>query len=271
HQWCRANPLWQARPLPPAQMQAMRTHAHTLVQPQGFTGEVAPVRTEGAVGRWRARSRPGTRDSCLQTSLPLYSALEDSPLQTERSKAIYFEVTLIGAGQAARFGRRAPSSLEEADAGVALGFFAPPYPGWRLPGWQRGSLGVHGDDGRRYINDPFGGLDFTEPFRFGETLGIGMVWKPQTSDAPPTYNEASGRTQSSPLAVEVVFTRDGCKAGSWNLHEELDAERSEGGTKGLDGECDVFAAVGVFGQVEVEVCFSPRQWKYAPPADRGGW
>jgi len=39
-----------------------------------------------------------------------------------------------------------------------------------MPGWQRGSLAVHGDDGRKYINDSWGGKDFTSSFKEGETL-----------------------------------------------------------------------------------------------------
>lgn len=58
--------------------------------------------------------------------------------------------------------------------GVALGYCAKPYPTWRLPGWERASLGVHGDDGRRFVNDTWGGKDFTAKFVEGETVGIGI-------------------------------------------------------------------------------------------------
>lgn len=260
--WGKQNPLWRARSLPPVQMKAIHDSAHTLITPQGFTGQVFPQRNKNP-GTWQAKSRPNTRDSCLQTSLPLYSALEDSPLQTERSKTIYFELHVVGFGSSRR-----QRTLEEADAGIAIGFFAPPYPGWRLPGWQRGSLAVHGDDGRRYVNDTFGGVDFTSPFKVGDTLGIGMTWKPTVSDAPPTYG--SGQ-RSQPLAVDVFFTRNGRRDGEWGLHEEMDAERSEGGTVGLDGDFDVFGAVGIFGAVEVEVRFNPKDWMFRLPADRGGF
>ena len=33
---------------------------------------------------------------------------------------------------------RGGSSLREADAGIAIGFVAPPYPTLHLPGWERG-------------------------------------------------------------------------------------------------------------------------------------
>ncbi|KAF2100559.1 hypothetical protein NA57DRAFT_65047 [Rhizodiscina lignyota] len=264
YKWGLQNPLWKARPLPQAQLRAIHDHAHTLVKPQGFTGDVLPQSNRNP-GTWHAKSRSGTRDSCLQTSLPLYSALNDSPLETERPKTIYFELHVLGVGDSHNFMRaRRQQTLEEADAGIAIGFFAPPYPGWRLPGWQRGSLAVHGDDGRRYVNDTFGGVDFTNAFKVGETVGIGMTWKAQMSDAPPTY----GGGQRSPLAVDIFFTRNGHRDGGWNLHEEMDAERSEGGTMGLDGDYDIFGAVGIFGAVEVEVRFNPADWMFKVPPDK---
>lgn len=69
------------------------------------------------------------------------------------------------------------------ESGIAIGYCAKPYPGWRLPGWERASLGVHGDDGRRFVNDTWGGKDFTTGFAPGETVGIGMVLKVPSGDA----------------------------------------------------------------------------------------
>lgn len=45
--------------------------------------------------------------------------------------------------------------------------------------------------------------------------------------------------------------------GEWNVDEEKDAEmeRRYGGVEGLRGEADLYAAVGTFGIVEVEVRF----------------
>jgi len=150
---------------------------------------------------------------------------------------------------------------EEADAGVAIGFVAPPYPSWRLPGWQRGSLGVHGDDGRRYVNNTFGGADFTNMFKSGQTVGIGMTWKLPRASQAGIDGQAPGYQPR--LDCEVFFTRNGQKDGSWDLHEELD-ERAEGGVNGLEGECDVFAAVGGFGAAEYEINFNPQHWLYRP-------
>lgn len=117
-------------------------------------------------GQWKAKSNASCGDCILLSTLPLYFAAEDSPLKTERSKTIYFEIRVNEMG-----GHRGGQ-----EAGVALGFCAKPYPSWRLPGWQRASFGVHGDDGRRYVNDPDGGIDFTRPFRPGDTVGIGITF-----------------------------------------------------------------------------------------------
>jgi hypothetical protein len=185
------------------------------------------------------------------TNLPMYSVFWDSPLTTQRPKTIYFELKVTGVG-------RGGSTLSEADAGIAIGFAAPPYPTFRLPGWERASLAVHGDDGRKYVNDPWGGVDFTNAFAPGETVGIGMTYSVPKN--PPSYEATQ---QGQMLDVEVFFTRDGKKTGSWNGNEELDV-RSEGGNTGLRGECDLFPAIGVFGGVDFDVFFHPSQWMYRP-------
>jgi hypothetical protein len=254
-----------------------------------------PVQGQGHVGHWRVSTRGGCRDSCILSTLPVYAALHDSPLRTERGKTVYFEIRIAGIGGNGSGGgggvgagssssssssssggsrffhhhhgsaskkKKEYKTLEEAEAGVAIGYLARPYPTWRLPGWQRGSLGVHGDDGRKYVNDTFGGVDFTEPFKLGETVGIGITFTPPAQ--PPTYEDVSHAGQSQQLMdIDVFFTREGERAGRWDGNAELD-DRSEGGTIGLKGECDLFAAIGVFGGVDVEVFFNRSDWKYQP-------
>jgi opacity protein-like surface antigen len=155
------------------------------------------------------------------------------------------------------------TSFSEADAGIAIGFVAPPYPTFRLPGWQRGSLAVHGDDGRKYVNDTYGGVDFTSAFKPGEVVGIGMKFSLPRN--PPSYDQSSSTQQRGVgmLDIAVFFTRNGVRDGGWDGNEELD-ERCEGGAVGLKGECDLYAAVGVFGSVDFEVFFSPEDWLYNP-------
>ena len=171
----------------------------------------------------------------------MYFAAEDSPLMTERFKTIYFEVRVLTMG-----GNRAREA-----AGIAVGFCAKPYPSWRLPGWQRASLGIHGDDGRRFVNDPDGGVDFTRPFKPGETVGIGMTF------AVPQNVENHGKAHA-----EVFFTRDGKRDEGWQVNEERDRESDS--VLGLEGELDLYAAIGMFGLVEFEVQLASEGWLYQP-------
>jgi hypothetical protein len=228
-----------------------------IVTPQNFIGEARQDNT----GAWLCTTRSATKDSFLQTELPIYSAPADAPLVTEQNKTIYFEVKITRFGEPVQKQSRNPFARhrheEPVDAGLAIGFFAPPYPPFRLPGWQRGSLGVHSDDGRRYVNDTHGGMDLVSPFLAGQTIGLGMTFKlPQN---PPAYGE-----QGVKLDVEVFFTRDGKKEASWNLHEERDEQDDPHGVEGLEGMHDLFPAVGVFGAVAWDVRFREREWLYRP-------
>jgi len=117
---------------------------------------------------------------------------------------------------------------------------------------------VHGDDGRKYVNDTWGGVDFTTAFTSGETVGIGMTFAVPKN--PPSYDQTQ---QGRILDIDVFFTRNGKKEGGWDGNEELDA-RSEGGNVGLRGELDLFPAIGVFGGVDLHVLFHPSQWMYVP-------
>ncbi|CAI6339762.1 unnamed protein product [Periconia digitata] len=246
--WQQANPLW-----PPA---SLSSEAYSIIQNSHFTLLKAPTYTGDVIaqtqaGHWKCRTHVKCNDSSLLTNLPMYCVYNDSPLTTHRPKTIYFELKVQSVG-------RGGFSLSEAEAGIAIGFIAPPYPTFRLPGWQRGSLGIHGDDGRKYINDTFGGTDFTTTFLSGDVVGIGMTFAPPKN--PPSYEQSQ---QGKILDIDVFFTRNGVREGGWDGNEELD-ERSVGGTMGLRGECDLFPAVGVFGGVDFEVFFHPSQWLYNP-------
>ncbi|ORY15683.1 hypothetical protein BCR34DRAFT_558322 [Clohesyomyces aquaticus] len=246
--WTEANPLWQPQNLTPAQHAAIQNGQLALLKAPTYTGDLLPQRHPG---HWKCRTHALCKDASILANLPIYSVFWDSPLRTQRPKTIYFELKVTGIGRGIR-------TLEEAEAGIAIGFVAPPYPTFRLPGWQRGSLGVHGDDGRKYVNDTWGGADFTTAFKPNDVVGIGMTFSPPKH--PPSYEQSQ---QGQPLDIEVFFTRNGVKNGGWDGNEELD-QKCEGGSTGLRGECDLFPAIGVFGGVDFEVFFSPENWLYNP-------
>ena len=196
-------------------------------------------------GHWKGSTASGSKDSCLLSSSPLYFAAADALIGT--TKTIYYELKVRSLGR----GRGTDESS------IALGYCAMPYPTWRMPGWERGSLAVHGDDGRRYVNDTWGGKDFTLPFRIGDTIGLGMAFSTATN--PPDYETS----QQGHMNVEVFLTRNGEKGESWNLHEELDAD-NDLGVEGLDGRFDLYAAVGTFGGTEFDISFNRQYWLWRP-------
>lgn len=197
-----------------------------------FRGKVELKATGG--GRfgeiWHVESTRRCPDANLMSGLPMYFAAAARDDATE-TQTIYYEVRIV-------------RMRAGADAAIAVGYAAKPYPGWRLPGWHRGSVGVHGDDGRRFVNDSFGGVDFVEGWREGGTVGIGM------------------RVGGQGCRGEVFFTRNGEVEGRWWVDEERDAERQDGGVEGLRGEGDLYLCVGCFGQVEFEVVLERGAWLY---------
>lgn len=258
-EFTRANPLWPPQPLHPSTLSTIHDGKIALLKPPTYTGDLTPLRSPG---HWKARTHSSCKDSCLLSNLPIYSALHTSPLITRTPVTIYFEVKCLS------LSRGSFTTSGEVEAGLALGFAAPPYPTFRLPGWERASLAVHSDDGRRYVNDTYGGMDFTTPFQKGDVVGIGMTLSLPRD--PPEYNSSTNPTtggdrDGNKLDIEVFFTRNGVVEGKWDGNEELDAERSEGGNEGLRGERDLFAAVGVFGGVDFEVMLGREGWVYNLP------
>ena len=235
--WCRQYPLYAPRSLHPSDLISIQDGRIQLVKPPSYTGDLY---TLGSPGTWRARTWSGCHDACLLSDLPLYAASHHSPLLTERSKTIYYEIRIIGLG---RNGDAGESSL-------AIGFCAQPYPTWRLPGWERASLAVHSDDGRRYVNDDKGGKDFTSPFQAGERIGLGMTFYPPSGPIDPSAPN---------MKVDIFFTRNGKRAGGWDLHEPLDMDEQPA-AEGLDGSLDIYPATGVFGGVDFEVVLNRSEW-----------
>lgn len=239
HHWCAVNPIIPPHQPSSEQYKAVADGDIRIIKPREFTGELLMPR----MGMWKGSSRAGAKDSALITSAPLYFACADFPRQQAQKRIIYFEVEIVSLGKGG----------PHEDSSIAIGYCAMPYPTWRLPGWERGSLAIHSDDGCRYVNDTWGGKDFTSPIKAGDTVGLGM------SFCAPDNSTSDGQD----LNVDVFFTRNGQKEGGWNLHEELDAETDQG-VDGLDGLFDLYGVVGVFGGAEFTVNFKRDTWLWIP-------
>lgn len=237
-EWCRANPLYAPRRLSPGEMDSIGRGYVSLLKAPSLNATITSKRG----GTHLVQCRSACNDSILLTNLPLYTPRMQP--QPHQARTVYFEIRVI------KMGGFESAHSQEADAGIAVGFVAAPYPAWRLPGWERASIGVHGDDGRRYVNDNTGGKDFTTSFNNGEVIGIGMKFK-------------TARHRPGGLDIEVLLTRDGEMAGSWELFEERDADE-EGDVFGLGGTHDILGAVGFFGRVEFEARFHRDEWLYRP-------
>jgi hypothetical protein len=221
--WCREYPLVRPIVLDQPGKNALQSNNFRLLEPAGFNGSLEFL----APGHWKGHTEKNSPDRCIIGYPPLYVVNEHNPTVTKQPKTIYYEVTIL---------RNSPT------INLALGFTALPYPSFRLPGWHRGSLGVHGDDGHRYINDRWGGKDFTSEYRAGDTYGIGITFK------------TTGH-------VDIFFTKNGKRTGGWDLHEETDAEQDLPVT-GLEGDYDLSCAIGAFDATDFEVVFDPSKWLY---------
>ncbi|KAK5632687.1 hypothetical protein RRF57_008401 [Xylaria bambusicola] len=244
-EWCEHFPLDNPRRFAPLEVAAMSTGNINMFAPPFYQGTLH----RESVGVWRGLSPSEAPDTCLATYPPLYSVTQHSPFATRQRKTIYYEVRILEA--------HISRKTRKEEVSLALGYAAPPYPPFRLPGWQRGSLGVHGDDGHKYINDKWGGKTFTQPFKRGDTLGLGM-------DFTPMFEASYDNSTPAPVGrilVEIFLTRDGVEAGRWDLHEESDRIHDMPVT-GLEGFHDLCASVGVFDKVGFEIIFDPKKWKW---------
>lgn len=291
HAWCARNPVFTPTVPDSLLVETIQAGQHDLDTAPGFDGHLVNLSrqvnffsfTPNALGASPAKilylstippARPSrrsknrianldtpnmNRDQTHMTRLPLYFAATSSPQarHPQSPTTIYFEIR--------------PVHFSTSEATVSFGFAAKPYPTNRHPGWHRASLAIHSDDGNRYVNDAWGGKEFTSKFREGETLGLAMVFGPERVEGEKTVT-SSGREVRSGLPrwkTRVFFVRDGVMQGGWDVDEERDAERDEG-VAGLMGEADLYAAVGTYGVVEVEVRFyAEGEGFVAPPPSHG--
>ena len=267
--FCNTNPLFAPRTLTPTELSSLSTQQLTLTKPSEYIGDL----TLTTPTSYKCRTSTTCPDCSLIPNLPLYlaSAFIEPITRATRPppQTIYFEIHIDSLGQHDAVG----------ESVLALGFVAAPYPTFRLPGWHRASIGVHSDDGRKYVNDPWGGKDFTDSFRVGDAIGLGMSFA--ASEAPPRYRvdrgegaamesggapregSAAGVGDLGALKVEVFFTRNGVKVGGWDVNEELDTQQ-DGDVVGLRGERDLYPVIGVCGGVDFRVMFGSEGWLYHP-------
>ncbi|CAK3760232.1 Hypothetical predicted protein [Lecanosticta acicola] len=242
HAWCTENPLWPAREHDAILIERIQEGDLRLTVPPNTTDV---TQYQPALGKSYIRTMPHLGDTILLSDIPIFASFRQSPLSTGQPATIYFEVHVLGIGD--RYNQN-----NQVESGLALGFVAPPYPAWRLPGWHRGSIGVHSDDGRRYVDNSYGGRDFVAPYKKGDVVGIGMTY------SPPVHGDRVS------MRCKAFFTRNGRMDGHWDLHEEEDADADAGSLVGLEGENDLLAAVGVFGSVELEAIFRSDDWLFKP-------
>ncbi|KUI63054.1 Protein ssh4 [Cytospora mali] len=259
--WCRNYPLSPPTDLTttdPSLRQASLI-PRLIAPPPGVFSKGSSL-TQTGPGAWTVRTDRRAGDCCIIGYPHAYLVQRDSPLATGRARTVYFECRVGEMGR---------------DAGLAVGFQALPYPPFRMPGWHRGSLAVHGDDGHKYVNDRWGGKDFTEPFRKGEVVGIGMVFSPggggggggggglSSSGGKGKGKGSGGGGEPGMIQVEVFFTRGGRETGRWDMHESLDSETDLPIT-GLEGYHDLTVAIGTYGSVGAEVVLDPNRWVFKP-------
>jgi hypothetical protein len=203
---------------------------------------------------WRIASQPQQAQSSFTTSQPIYSALHHSPLKSGKPYTLYFEGEL-------KPGRQ--------DDGIrlALGFVAGKARSSRMPGCERGSVGIHTRRKALFINHQRVEIAEREPFNPGLRLGIGMTFSGKDNGANQGQGSQVDVVNTTPfIQTEIFICRNGKKVRSWNLDEQDGDERSFN-SEGLGGYHDIYAAVGTLGEVNVDIFFKSENWKYRPEDD----
>ncbi|KAI8147420.1 concanavalin A-like lectin/glucanase domain-containing protein [Fennellomyces sp. T-0311] len=127
----------------------------------------------------------------------------------------YFEVTV---------------EVATSDVVVAIGLTTRPYPLFRMPGWNKHSVGYMSDDGRTFFDDPTGGQDYGPTWKQGDTVGCGY----------------------SPTQGTVYFTKNGHNLGV--AYASM-------------APLNYYASIAADGAATVSVNFGTRPFRYYPPPD----
>jgi hypothetical protein len=85
----------------------------------------------------------------------------------------YFEVTIL-------------SKATDVDTIISIGLSTKPYPYFRLPGWNKHSIGYQSNNGNLYHNDINSGKEYALAYTVGDTVGCG--YKPGTNEIFFTKN-----------------------------------------------------------------------------------
>ncbi|KAG0141190.1 hypothetical protein CROQUDRAFT_304512 [Cronartium quercuum f. sp. fusiforme G11] len=151
---------------------------------------------------------------CVQSNLPL----------PKLNEVYYFECKIY----------EKPDGTE-----VAIGLATKPYPTFRLPGWNRLSIGYFASDGFKSHNYPFTATSYGPPLKQGDVLGVG--YRPRTG--------------------AVFFTRNGKK-----LEEAFVGLQRFNvfPTIGASGPATVHVNLGQAGFVFIEA--NVKKWGLAPMA-----
>jgi hypothetical protein len=198
---------------------------------------------------WRITTKPRSREFCFTSPLPLYSANLHSPLHTGKKFAIYFEGEIL------------PGNSEDTVC-LALGFVAGKDRVSRMPGFECGSIGIQCRDGHLYVGNSLLKNTRTVVFEPGDQLGFGITF----SESRKNTQQNMVSTPSPSVDTEIFVSRDGSLIGKWNLQDLAGQSDS---LYGFEGEHDLYAAVGTSREVNVDILFEEKDWKFTPPQNFG--
>ncbi|GBB90293.1 hypothetical protein RclHR1_01720014 [Rhizophagus clarus] len=126
---------------------------------------------------------------------------------------------------------------------IAVGLTTNPYPYYRLPGYNKFSIGYHSDNGNKYHNSQFNSQEYGPKWgEIGDTIGCGY----------------------KPSSREVFFTKDGKYLGV--AHTYGGDDHLWYPTIGAEGSCKIDVNFG-----DSHTMFKYKQARSYGPGAQGGW
>ncbi|KAI8363804.1 concanavalin A-like lectin/glucanase domain-containing protein [Choanephora cucurbitarum] len=123
--------------------------------PQSPTAFITPQ--SNLIEFWPGQHPRPDLDVIAQASHPFLTLSEFKSPYRENTHH-YFEITLL---------QSAPEVV------MAIGLATKPYPIFRMPGWNKFSVGYHSDDGHKFCDDATGGQPYGPGWQVGDTVGCG--------------------------------------------------------------------------------------------------